>query len=131
MAEETKRDNDRADQAQSASEESILGKDNAHDESVADEPSAIVRKHSTSPVRKNNSARQKAHKSTEAQADHKRVGPVTFTKQCIGELKKVVWPTGEQTGQYFVVVLVYVLFIMAIVAGLDFGLTRLLLWLLG
>ena len=49
----------------------------------------------------------------------------------MGELKKVVWPTGEQTGQYFVVVLVFVLFIMAVVAGLDFGLTRLLLWLFG
>ena len=33
----------------------------------------------------------------------------------MGELKKVVWPTGEQTGQYFVVVLVFVLFIMAVV----------------
>ena len=53
-----------------------------------------------------------------------------YLEQAIGELKKVVWPTAATTRQYFVVVLVFVLFIMAFVAGLDalFG-WLLLLWL--
>ncbi|AWY96300.1 preprotein translocase subunit SecE [Propionibacterium freudenreichii] len=101
------------------------------DEAQDEKPTPIVRKHSTSPVRKAGGARAKAGKPTQAKKGHKRAGPITFTKQSVGELKKVVWPTGEQTGQYFVVVLVFVLFIMAVVAGLDFGLTRLLLWLFG
>ena len=42
----------------------------------------------------------------------------------------MVWPSGATTRQYFFVVLVFVLFIMLIVAGLDalFG-WLLLLWL--
>ena len=44
--------------------------------------------------------------------------------------KKVVWPTRATLGQYFLVVLVFVTFIMFFVAGLDalFG-WLMLLWL--
>ena len=60
----------------------------------------------------------------------KRTTPVQFVRQSVGELRKVVWPSGATTRQYFFVVLVFVLFIMLIVAGLDalFG-WLLLLWL--
>jgi preprotein translocase subunit SecE len=120
------------------------------DEAADEEPTPIVRAHSTSPVRKSSAtgaasqsagtskrskkSGKKAKAKTSAsgaEQGHHRAGPIAFTKQSVGELKKVVWPTGEQTGQYFVVVLVFVLFIMAVVAGLDFGLTRLLLRLFG
>lgn len=50
---------------------------------------------------------------------HKRTGPVTFVKESVGELRKVVYPTGPQLLQYFVVVLIFVLFIIAIVSVLD------------
>ncbi|MFT4299744.1 MAG: preprotein translocase subunit SecE [Aeromicrobium sp.] len=46
---------------------------------------------------------------------------MTFLRQVIAELRKVVWPTRPQVANYFVVVLVFVLVMMAIVAGLDFG----------
>ena len=36
-----------------------------------------------------------------------------FVKQSVGELRKVVYPTGEQLIKYFVVVLVFVLFVIA------------------
>lgn len=101
------------------------------DGAASEEPAPIVRKHSTSPVRKPAKTGPQATKRAKAKEGHRRAGPIAFTKQSVGELKRVVWPTGEQTGQYFVVVLVFVLFIMAFVAGLDFGLTRLLLWLFG
>lgn len=54
----------------------------------------------------------------------KRTGPVEFVGQSVDELKKVVWPTGQQVRGYFAVVLVFVLFIIAIVSVLDlvFGL---------
>ena len=48
-----------------------------------------------------------------------RTGPVTFVRESIGELQKVVYPTGQQLVNYFVVVLIFVLFIIAIVSLLD------------
>ena len=61
----------------------------------------------------------------------KRTTPQEFVGQSVDELKKVVWPTGEQVRQYFLVVLVFVLFIMAFVVALDTGFGALLLKLLG
>ena len=45
-----------------------------------------------------------------------------FVRQSIGELRKVVYPTGQQLINYFVVVLVFVLFVIAYVSLLDLGL---------
>ena len=50
-----------------------------------------------------------------------RTSPMTFLRQVVAELRKVVWPTRPMVVSYFFVVLVFVLFMMAIVAGLDFG----------
>lgn len=50
-----------------------------------------------------------------------RTSPITFVRQVIAELRKVVWPTRPMVVSYFFVVLVFVLVMMAIVAGLDFG----------
>jgi preprotein translocase subunit SecE len=50
-----------------------------------------------------------------------RTGPVTFVKESVGELRKVVYPTGQQLLNYFVVVLVFVLFVIAYVSLLDLG----------
>ncbi len=61
----------------------------------------------------------------------KRTTPVQFVGESVEELKKVVWPTPLQVRQYFVVVLVFVLFVMTYVVGLDTSLGALLLKLLG
>ncbi|UYM03713.1 preprotein translocase subunit SecE [Solicola gregarius] len=50
-----------------------------------------------------------------------RTSPATFYRQVVAELRKVVWPTQNQVVTYFFVVLVFVLVMMAIVAGLDFA----------
>jgi preprotein translocase subunit SecE len=55
----------------------------------------------------------------------KRTTPVAFVQQSVGELRKVVYPTGQQLGNYFVVVLVFVLFIIALVSLLDLGIGKL------
>jgi len=54
-----------------------------------------------------------------------RTGPVRFVRESIGELRKVVYPTGQQVIQYFIVVLIFVLFVIAYVSLLDlvFGTT--------
>ncbi len=51
-----------------------------------------------------------------------RTTPVKFVRQSVGELRKVVYPTGQQLINYFVVVLVFVLFVIAYVSLLDLGL---------
>ncbi len=53
-----------------------------------------------------------------------RTSPVTFYRQVVAELRKVVWPTQQQVITYFFVVLVFVSVMMAYVAGLDFGLGK-------
>ncbi len=48
-----------------------------------------------------------------------RTSPVQFINESVDELRKVVYPTGNQLRSYFVVVLVFVLFIIAVVSLLD------------
>ncbi len=54
-----------------------------------------------------------------------RTGPATFYRQVVAELRKVVWPTREQLGTYFLVVMVFVMVMMALVSLLDLGFGRL------
>ena len=49
----------------------------------------------------------------------KRTSPVTFYRQVIAELRKVVWPTQQQLITYFIVVMVFVVVLMTIVSLLD------------
>ena len=55
-------------------------------------------------------------------AKRERTTPIKFVRQSIGELRKVVYPTGQQLINYFIVVLVFVLFVIAYVSLLDLGL---------
>jgi len=52
-------------------------------------------------------------------SERTRTGPVTFVRESVGELRKVVYPTGQQLMNYFIVVLVFVLFVIAFVSLLD------------
>jgi preprotein translocase subunit SecE len=57
-----------------------------------------------------------------------RTGPVLFYRQVIAELRKVVWPTQQQLVTYFFVVMAFVVFMMALIAGLDLGIGKLVFW---
>lgn len=98
--------------------------DEAADEARSDDVARTVparrasgRTRTTAPVRKKTV--QQAGADPVATAGTERSTPVKFVAESIGELRKVVWPTGSQLQQYFVVVLVFVLFIMTIVSLLD------------
>ena len=58
--------------------------------------------------------------------DHKRTSLPVFYRQVVAELRKVVWPTQEQLVTYFLVVMVFVIFMMALVAALDLGFGKLI-----
>ena len=55
----------------------------------------------------------------------KRTGIPTFYRQVVAELRKVVYPTQEQLVTYFFVVLIFVMFMMALVSALDLGFGKL------
>lgn len=63
--------------------------------------------------------------------ERERTSPARFVRESASELRKVVWPTGEQMRGYFIVVLVFVLVIIAYVSLLDLGYGWALLKLLG
>lgn len=54
-------------------------------------------------------------------ASDKRTSPVTFYRQVVAELRKVVWPTQNQLVTYFIVVMVFVVVVMTLVSLLDLG----------
>lgn len=85
---------------------------------------------------KKKSFTEKKGSATRKQADahvveEDKTNPVKFVKESAGELKKVVWPTKDQLVQYFFVVLVFVLFIIAYVGVLDLGFGAALLAIFG
>jgi preprotein translocase subunit SecE len=54
-----------------------------------------------------------------------RTSVPTFYRQVIAELRKVVYPTRDQLVTYFTVVMIFVIFMMALVSVLDLALGKL------
>ncbi len=77
--------------------------------------------------------------SRPAKGSGKRGNPISrwfasirlFVSQILDELRKVVRPTRSELTNYTLVVIVFVSVVMALVSGLDFGFTKLVLWVFG
>lgn len=54
-----------------------------------------------------------------------------FIKQIIDELRKVVTPTAKELFFWSMAVFIFVLLLMALVTGMDFGLGKATLWVFG
>ena len=54
-----------------------------------------------------------------------------FIKQIIDELRKVVTPTAKELFFWSLAVFIFVLLLMALVTGMDFGLGKATLWVFG
>ena len=59
--------------------------------------------------------------SVRSRKTRERTSPVTFYRQVVAELRKVVWPSQQQLVTYFIVVMVFVLILIAFVSLLDLG----------
>ena len=57
--------------------------------------------------------------------------PARFTREVIAELRKVLRPSRKELLTYTAVVIVFVVIMVALVAGLDIGFAKLTLWLFG
>ena len=50
-----------------------------------------------------------------------RANPVEYLQQVVEELRKVIWPTRSQMVTYTIVVFLFLVFMTALVSGVDFG----------
>lgn len=50
-----------------------------------------------------------------------RANPFQYIGQVIEELRKVIWPTRNQMVTYTIVVFLFLIFMTALVSGVDFG----------
>ena len=70
-----------------------------------------------------------------AKKDVTRVGffgrILRFFREVVAELRKVIWPTRKELLTYTAVVVVFVAFMLAVVAGLDFGFAKVVLFVFG
>jgi preprotein translocase subunit SecE len=74
-------------------------------------------------------APRKAAKPGPAKQD--RTTPVQFVTEVRDELRKVVWPTRKELITYTTSALVFILVMVGIVTGLDYGFTKLVVELFG
>ena len=74
---------------------------------------------------------KKAKKKTDGPSRNPFVFVFNYLKQVIGELRKVIWPNRKQMVTYTAVVLAFLVFMVALVAGSDFGFARLVMLVFG
>jgi len=60
-----------------------------------------------------------------------RTTPAVFFRQMVAELRKVIWPTRKELVTYTIVCMVFVLFMVIFVTALDYGFTKLVIWVFG
>jgi len=53
------------------------------------------------------------------------------TRETVAEMSKVLWPSRKEMTTYTIVVIVFIVILVAVVASLDFGLTKLVLEVFG
>lgn len=64
-------------------------------------------------------ARQDADKPEETR--NARTNPFRYIQQVVEELRKVIWPTRSQMVTYTIVVFLFLIFMTALVSGVDLG----------
>ena len=56
--------------------------------------------------------------------------PTRYVRESVSEMRKVLWPSRQELATYAAVVIVFVVIMVALVAGLDIGFAKLVLLLL-
>jgi preprotein translocase subunit SecE len=57
--------------------------------------------------------------------------PARFVRESISEMRKVLWPSRNELVTYSIVVIIFVVIMVALVAGLDAGFAKLVLKVFG
>ncbi|MGN9906120.1 preprotein translocase subunit SecE [Phytohabitans sp. LJ34] len=112
--------------------------DESFDDAVDDD--ADAEDDEDQPVSRGGTATRERRK-TESAADKPKAKKVAragifgrligFFREVVAELRKVIWPTRKELLTYTAVVVVFVAFMLAIVAGLDYGFAKGVLFVFG
>ncbi len=76
-------------------------------------------------------AKKTAKKSADGPSRNPFVYIWTYIQQVVAELRKVIWPNRKQMVSYTTVVLIFLAFMVTLIALVDMGLVRLISMLLG
>ncbi|MEO9137539.1 MAG: preprotein translocase subunit SecE [Jatrophihabitans sp.] len=57
--------------------------------------------------------------------------PTRFVRESVSEMRKVLWPSRSELVTYSIIVIVFVVVMVAFVAGLDLGLAKLVIQIFG
>jgi preprotein translocase subunit SecE len=71
--------------------------------------------------------RAKKAKKSDEQSSNPFVFALTYLKQVVAELRKVIWPNRKQMGSYTSVVLAFLVFMVTLIGLVDLGLAKLVL----
>jgi preprotein translocase subunit SecE len=114
-------DEDLADEDEDAAEEPARARGRTRS---ATKPKAAAGAKKTGPPRKSGKTRD---------ADRPNVFGriINFVREVVAELRKVIWPTRKELLTYTAVVIVFVTIVLSLVAGLDAGFARAVLWVFG
>ena len=82
--------------------------------------------------KKGRNGKRKTKKSTDGGPSRNPVVfVVTYIRQVVAEMKKVIWPNRQQMANYTVVVLIFLAFMTTLIGLVDLGLAKLVLWVFG
>ena len=73
----------------------------------------------------------KKAKTSDDQPSNPFVFVLTYLKQVVAELRKVIWPNRKQMGTYTSVVLAFLVFMVTLIGLVDLGLAKLVLMVFG
>ena len=77
----------------------------------------------------------KKKKAAKKPEDRPSRNPIAFVikylKEVVGELRKVIWPNRKQMISYTTVVLFFLIFMVALIGGVDLGLAKAVTWVFG
>ena len=76
-------------------------------------------------------ANKKAKKAEKGSTRNPFVFLWNYLGQVVAELRKVIWPNRKQMVSYTTVVLVFLVFMVALISGVDLGLAKLVLLIFG
>ena len=78
------------------------------------------------------SRKTKKTKKAKDPKDGPSLNPIAFVinylREVVGELRKVIWPNRKQMVSYTTVVLFFLIFMVALIGGVDLGLAKLVTW---
>ncbi len=108
--------------------------DEDEDEDVEEAPVGR-RRGGTATKTKEKPDRATSDKATRVRSDNDRVGIFgrlfRFFREVVAELRKVIWPTRKELVTYAAVVIVFVTIMLTVVASLDYGFAKAVLFVFG